>query len=128
MLQHPRDEPIILRVSTNAVGIVPVKLEPVPFPPDIQAQAAWATPPAAWAGSSVKVIASIDPTHHGDLLHVSIAHRVRNPTWEEIRQVRDLFFPDTIDVMMMLPKAVDYVNIHEHCFHLWQTPVEWAIQ
>ena len=41
--------------------------------------------------------------------------------------VRDAFYPDDVDVMMILPRAMDYVNVHEHVFHLQQTPVVWGI-
>lgn len=63
----------------------------------------------------------------GPLKHVSISHQSRYPTWEEIREIKDALFGD-IDVMMVLPKKADYVNIHKNCFHLWETPQEWGIK
>jgi hypothetical protein len=76
-----------------------------------------------------RVIASEDPTSaFGPLLHVSTSRRDRDPTWDEIRMVRDAFFGDDIDAMMVLPRAEDYVNFHPHTFHLWQTPVVWGMQ
>lgn len=81
-----------------------------------------------WVGHGLKVLASLDQTHHGALLHVSVSHKHRHPSWEEIRAVRDALYPDDVDVMMVLPQAQDYVNIHEHTFHLWSTPSEWGIQ
>ena len=76
----------------------------------------------------LKVLATMDRTPHGDLLHVSLSYADRDPSWADIRQVRDVFFPATVDAMMLLPRAEDYVNQHEHCFHLWQTPTVWGIQ
>ena len=73
------------------------------------------------------VIASMDPTPHGLLLHVSMSYSNRNPKWAEIRAVRDAFFPSTVDCMMVLPRAEDYVNIHAHTFHIWQTPAAWGV-
>lgn len=80
------------------------------------------------APDGMTVIASLDLTPaHGRLLHVSLAYRTRDPSWKDIRLVRDAFYPETVDVMMVLPRAEDYVNTHEHCFHLWQTPTTWGL-
>lgn len=83
-----------------------------------------------WETSNgLRVLGSMDlAAEHGRLLHVSLSYRSRNPSWEDIKMVRAAFFPSDIDVMMVLPKADDYVNVHEHAFHLWQTPTEWGIQ
>lgn len=74
------------------------------------------------------VAATMDQTHHGALLHVSISYADRDPTWVEIKHVRAAFYPASIDVMMMLPAEADYINVHEHCFHIIQTPVAWGVQ
>lgn len=77
----------------------------------------------------LRVIASMDDTvEHGVLLHVSASRRDRDPSWDEIKMIREAFYPLSVDVMMVLPRAEDYVNIHEHCFHLWQTPESWGIR
>ena len=81
-----------------------------------------------WVGKgALAIIASIDRTPKGDLRHVSLSYPGHNPSWRDIKLVRDALFPETIDVMMVLPRARDYINLHEHCFHLWQTPTEWGI-
>lgn len=75
------------------------------------------------------VIASLDQTvTHGDLLHVSLSYRDRDPEWAVIRAVRDLFYPADVDVMMVLPRQADYINEHPHTFHLWQTPTAWGLR
>lgn len=83
----------------------------------------------SWRNPSTKmsVIASVDHTPHGVLLHVSIARPDRIPSWSEIKAVRDYFFPSNVDVMMVLPRAEDYVNIHNYAMHLWQMPFEWRL-
>lgn len=63
----------------------------------------------------------------GTLLHISMSYPDHNPTWDEIKAVRYAFYPKTIDVMMMLPKDGDYVNVHPYCFHLWQCPSDWDL-
>jgi hypothetical protein len=54
--------------------------------------------------------------------HLSISHPNRYPTWDEIREARYQLCPGEIDVVMYLPKVGEYINIHPHCFHLWQAP------
>lgn len=63
----------------------------------------------------------------GLLLHVSMSYPDHDPTWDEIKAVRAAFFPADVDAMMMLPRQSNFVNVHQHCFHLWQTPQEWDI-
>lgn len=65
----------------------------------------------------VKVIASVDD----GALHVSISHSHRYPTWDEIRAVRDWAFPEETEVVMVLARKSEYVNLHPNCFHLWES-------
>ena len=81
------------------------------------------------APGSLKLICTIDITpRFGDLLHCSISHRKRDPYWSEIKAMREAFYPPNIDVMMMLPAESDYVNLHEHAFHLQQCPERWGLR
>jgi hypothetical protein len=75
-----------------------------------------------------RIILSMDQTPHGDLKHLSISRRDRHPTWDEIVNAKIRFFGEDTDCMMVIPKKADYVNIEEHCFHVWETPKEWGIQ
>jgi hypothetical protein len=75
-----------------------------------------------------RVIATVDQTPLGDLLHVSTSFPDRDPSWQEILDVRYAFYGDDIDVMMVLPRRMDYVNVHKHTFHLQQTPSVWGMQ
>lgn len=59
---------------------------------------------------------------HGRLIHVSISHRDRHPTWEEIKAAKDRFFGDAHDAIMVFPRSELWVNIHPNCFHLWELP------
>jgi hypothetical protein len=79
--------------------------------------------------NNLTVIVTCDRTPRwGPLLHASISHRRRDPFWDEIKAMREAFFPADIDAMMVLPQAGDYINLHEHCFHLWQTPQAWGLK
>lgn len=52
--------------------------------------------------------------------HVSISSKTRTPTWEVMAKVKEIFFtPDEV-VMQLHPAEKDYVNISEHCLHLWR--------
>jgi len=74
------------------------------------------------------ILRSLDDTLvHGKLRHLSISHQERLPTWEEVKTARYKLMPHEIDVMMVLPRPADYVNLHSNCFHLWEIPEKWGI-
>ena len=53
--------------------------------------------------------------------HMSIAHRHRYPTWDEIATAREALLPNDLTFAQILPAAWDeYVNLHPNCFHLWE--------
>ncbi len=53
--------------------------------------------------------------------HLSISHPRRYPTWDEIKTARYDLVPPDVTMVMILPPVSDFVNIHQNCFHLWQT-------
>lgn len=79
-------------------------------------------------GGGFRLIVSVDLTHLGPLLHASLSHRARYPTWNELTDVRHWLWSEDEDVMMVFPRASDYVNIHPNCFHQFSTPTSWLIQ
>ena len=50
--------------------------------------------------------------------HLSISHKTRYPTWDEIKEARYRFVPDEVTMAMLLPPRDQYVNVHPNCFHL----------
>jgi len=52
--------------------------------------------------------------------HLSIAHPLRYPDWEEIKDARYRFVPNDIHMVMPLPPKEHYVNVHPNAFHLWE--------
>ena len=52
-------------------------------------------------------------------LHVSLARRTRLPSWDDVRQVKELFIGRDRPAVQVLPAASRYINIHPHCLHLW---------
>lgn len=79
--------------------------------------------------AELRVIASVVDagTHGSHQLHISVSRPDRDPTWSEIKAVRGAFFPPDIDAVMILPREEDYVNEHEHTFHVWQCPTDWKL-
>lgn len=76
----------------------------------------------------IGIISSEDNTPQwGWLKHISISRQDRYPDWKEILEIKEQLFGDT-DVMMILPKKEDYVNVHPNCFHLWACPERWELQ
>lgn len=52
--------------------------------------------------------------------HVSVSLKGRCPRWQEMCYIKSLFFEDDEVVVQFHPKKKDYVNIHDHCLHLWR--------
>lgn len=77
-----------------------------------------------------KVIYSLDdtgPNKFGKLKHASVSRQHDLPTWNQMKMVKEKLFGD-IDVMMLLPRIEDYVNLHPNCLHLWECPSRWGMQ
>jgi len=69
-------------------------------------------------GRSFYVVAS----NGGDWEHVSVSlkNQKRTPTWEEMCNVKNMFFEEDEVVVQFHPGKDEYVNIHEFCLHLWK--------
>jgi hypothetical protein len=70
----------------------------------------------AFRWGDLSVIVGKEPTGW----HISVAHPQRYPTWDEIKAARYDHTPHDITMAMILPPIEEYVNLHEHCFHLYQ--------
>ena len=82
-----------------------------------------------WRGpKDLVVMVSLDRSEHGTLLHLSTSRPRHDPEWGIISALRSWAFGELVDVAMILPRRSDWVNLSEHCFHLWQMPVEWGIR
>jgi len=68
------------------------------------------------AGQSVQVIASDGMGWE----HVSVSRRDRCPTWDEMCQVKALFWDDEDCVVQFHPPRSEYINNHPFCLHLWR--------
>lgn len=52
--------------------------------------------------------------------HVSVSTTHRNPNWDEMCFVKDLFWHEDETVIQYHPPKAVYVNHHPHCLHLWK--------
>ncbi len=59
--------------------------------------------------------------------HVSVSRKDRCPTWDEMCQIKDLFWDDSDCVVQFHPPKAEYVNNHPFCLHLWR-PIGWEIR
>ncbi|AIY85207.1 hypothetical protein U729_3168 (plasmid) [Clostridium baratii str. Sullivan] len=59
--------------------------------------------------------------------HVSVSHKNVTPSWDTMCKIKDMFFEDNETVMQLHPPKEDYINIHEHCLHMWR-PVKDKIK
>lgn len=75
--------------------------------------------------SSKLTFAVIASSGHG-WEHVSVSTTERCPRWNEMQEIKELFFEDYETVMQLHPAKSDYVNNHPYCLHLWR-PIDTKI-
>ena len=51
--------------------------------------------------------------------HLSVSHKDRLPSWEDLKLVKDLFIGADREAIQVLPRKVDYVNLAKNCLHVW---------
>lgn len=73
-------------------------------------------------GRSFFVVAS----NGGGWDHVSVSPRnaKRCPTWDEMCEIRKMFFEPEETIIEYHPPESDYINIHPYCLHLWRPQTE----
>ena len=52
--------------------------------------------------------------------HVSVSRRDRCPTWDEMCQIKELFWSSEDCVVQFHPPRSEYINNHPYCLHLWR--------
>ena len=55
-----------------------------------------------------------------DHVSVSVDNEDRLPTWEEMAEIKDLFWDEEEAVMQLHPPQSQYVNNHPFVLHLWR--------
>lgn len=59
---------------------------------------------------------SVEPTFE----HLSVSGRNKTPDWDTMCRIKDVFFGDEEECVQFHPPKSDYVNMHEHCLHIWR--------
>lgn len=62
-------------------------------------------------------------SYGGGWEHVSIDGKNRMPTWDEMCQLKDMFFKDDECCVQYHPPKSEYVNNIPYCLHIWK-PIE----
>lgn len=54
--------------------------------------------------------------------HVSVSPKKQFniPTWNDMCELKDMFFGEEEEVYQIHPKKSEYVNIQSNCLHLWK--------
>ena len=54
--------------------------------------------------------------------HVSVSpfDRSVTPSWDDMCQLKDMFFEDEEMALQFHPKKSEYVNLMENCLHIWR--------
>ena len=60
----------------------------------------------------------------GEWDHVSVSLKTRCPSWDEMCQIKDIFFRKDECCIEYHPAERDYVNLHPYCLHIWKPQKE----
>lgn len=52
--------------------------------------------------------------------HLSVSMPSRTPTWDQMCTMKNIFWEDEEECVEYHPPKSQYVNIHEHCLHIWK--------
>jgi hypothetical protein len=85
-----------------------------PVMPDGQKAKAWQHK------NKLTVIMSVEDRRPGGIWwHISIAHPLGLPSWEQLVEVKEAFMGKEVKAMHLLPPRSQWMNVHPHCMHLW---------
>lgn len=56
--------------------------------------------------------------------HVSVSFSNRCPTWEEMCEIKNMFFHPEEVCVQFHPAESEYVNNHPYCLHIWRSQTE----
>lgn len=53
--------------------------------------------------------------------HVSVSpYNGKTPSWDDMCEIKDMFWNDEEAVIQIHPKKSEYVNLLDNCLHLWR--------
>lgn len=68
--------------------------------------------------TNIKVMCS--PMGEGEWEHVSVSLQNRCPTWDEMCQIKALFWDPEDTVIQLHPPQSEWINNSNFCLHLWR--------
>ena len=75
---------------------------------------------AALTGSRLLLLLSGEIHTEGEQwLHASFSYPARIPSYDDVYEVRRLFFPSDKTVLQIFPPREEHVNLHPYTLHLW---------
>ena len=57
--------------------------------------------------------------------HVSVSLKNRNPNWDEMCFIKEMFWGEDSQCIQFHPRKRDNVNLAEHCLHIWKPPIKF---
>jgi hypothetical protein len=123
-------DPVAFDLATDWEGAEgPAVIPFFPLPPVVLVAGQTVVRPPTWTApdAGLRLIASIDPTVHGRLLHLSVSHRRVLPPWPVLIALKRRFFPPTVAAAMLMPEEAVYVNLQTRTLHVWQLPEKWGV-
>ena len=52
--------------------------------------------------------------------HVSVWNPARCPTWEEMCEIKDVFWNGDEECIQIHPRKKEYINLLDTCLHIWR--------
>lgn len=71
----------------------------------------------------LKVCAAVELFDYKMYEHISLSRRDRDPSYFDLKRVKDLFVGASRMAVMVFPEATKHYNYHPHCLHLF-SPLE----
>lgn len=59
-------------------------------------------------------------SYGGGWEHLSVSLPRKTPDWDTMCRMKDIFWSDDEVCVQYHPRRCDYVNMHEHCLHIWK--------
>lgn len=52
--------------------------------------------------------------------HLSVSTPSKTPSWDIMCEMKEAFFDDEEECFEFHPKKSEYINVHQHCLHIWR--------
>lgn len=86
--------------------------------------------PSKQDGTALRVLASADEGWD----HVSVSCETRCPTWDEMEQIKRLFFLPGETAFQLHVAESEHISVHPYCLHIWRPrsreiplPPQWMV-